>query len=54
MEYIEIKELVYGESVDSRIIEAILQLELVVTRRMNADRALTAEAITKNFARCQG
>jgi hypothetical protein len=49
MEYIEIEQLVYGEPVDPRIIEDLLHLELVDTRRLNADRILIAEADCEEF-----
>ncbi len=49
MEYIEIEQLVYGEPVDPRVIEDLLHLELVDTRRLNADRVLIAEADCEEF-----
>jgi len=49
MDYIEIEQLVYGEPVDPRIIEALLHLELVDTRRLDADRVLIAEADCEEF-----
>ncbi len=49
MDYIEIDHLVYGEPVDPRIVESLIQLDLVDTCRMKDDLILIAEADCEEF-----
>lgn len=49
MNYIQIEHIVYGETVDQQMVEAILELELVDARKSATDQVVIAEKDCEEF-----